>query len=245
MCGRYRLSSAGKVKLAQIFEAEHDLPPEEELAPRYNIAPTQVVAIVRELHGARHLSLLRWGLIPAWATDKAMGNNLINARCETVLEKASFRESFRQRRCLVPADGFYEWKAYGRTKQPYHFGMADAALFAFAGLWDRWRSPQGSWIETFSILTTQANDLLREFHERMPVILARGQYDTWLQTPAEAAKGLTDLMLPWDAASMQAYPVSTLVNRPGNDSPDCAERITLPEQASLGYTLGTPRGEQD
>lgn len=227
MCGRYRLSSAGKVKLAQTFAAEDDLPPEEELTPRYNIAPSQPVPVVRQLEGQRHLGLLRWGLIPAWAEDPSIGYKLINARSETVLEKPSFRDAFQKRRCLVPADGFYEWKASGRTKQPFHVGMADGSLFAFAGLWDRWRSPQGIWIESCTILTTRPNEVARRVHDRMPVILPPQHYATWLQTPPEAARGLTELLVPYEAGPMACYPVSPLVNKPENDSAALIEPVEL------------------
>jgi putative SOS response-associated peptidase YedK len=139
MCGRYRLSRR-KELLAEYFDAEYS---DLDWEPRYNIAPTQPVATVRQVGASRILSSLRWGLIPYWAKDPAIGNRLINGRSETVLEKPAFRDSFRQRRCLIPADGFYEWKKLGRTKQPFLFGMKDDSLFAFAGLWDRWRSPSG------------------------------------------------------------------------------------------------------
>src|SRR5437764_4200437 len=163
MCGRYRLSRADR--LAEKFEAELA----EELQPRYNIAPTQPVPVVRASGSRRVIASMRWGLIPSWAKDASMAQ--INARSETLLEKPAFKETFERRRCLIPADGFYEWKRSGKSKQPFHFGLKDDSLFAFAGIWDRWKSPQGPILESCAILTTAGNELLRDVHHRTPTIL--------------------------------------------------------------------------
>jgi putative SOS response-associated peptidase YedK len=177
MCGRFRLSRADK-QIAEHF----DTPDEMEWSPRYNIAPAQRVAVVRQNseRPVRQFSLMRWGLIPYWAKDPSIGYKMINARAETVAEKPAYRESFKSRRCLIPADGFYEWKKAGKVKQPYHFGMADDSIFAFAGIWDRWKNPQGEVIETCLILTTTPNALLADVHDRMPVVLPLEHYDLWL-----------------------------------------------------------------
>jgi putative SOS response-associated peptidase YedK len=220
MCGRYRLSQP--TKLAEFFEAEADA----DFGASFNVAPTQSVAAVRVLRDHRVLSTLRWGLVPFWAHDAAMGNQLINARSESVLDKPAFREAFRRRRCLIPADGFYEWKRSGKTKRPFHFGLKDGSLFAFAGIWDRWQTPEQTTLESCSILTTSANALVGEIHNRMPVILPQSHYDAWLVTPPEQAEGLLDLLVPFDAGQMRKYEVSSLVNRPQNDSPECVEEVS-------------------
>lgn len=218
MCGRYRLSRRKQV-VEEYFESSSD---EEDWTPRYNIAPTQPVAAIREAGQNRILSLMRWGLVPSWASDISIGARLINGRSETVLEKPAFRDSFRMRRCLVPADGFYEWKKAGRERYPFHFVMKDSSLFAFAGVWDRWRSPAGQVVESCSILTTAPNELLDGVHDRMPVILPQRHYQTWLTAPATEAQRLAELLVPFDASVMQRYPVSSLVNKPENDVPECA-----------------------
>jgi len=166
MCGRYRLS-----RRKQLVEEYFDASGEEDWSPRYNIAPTQPIAVVRQPdNSARGLSLLRWGLIPAWASDPGFGLKTINARSETVTTTASFSQPVRSQRCLIPADGFYEWKRTGKAKQPYCFEVGEGAIFAFAGLRDRWIDPQGKAVETCTIMTTTANTLLSDIHDRMPVI---------------------------------------------------------------------------
>ena len=223
MCGRFRLSRSEK--LAEAFDADVA---DENFRASYNIAPTQPVAAVRPEGTGRVLSKLRWGLIPSWAKDISAGSQLINARSETILEKPSFRESFRQRRCLIPADGFYEWKRSGKLKRPFHFGMKDGSLFAFAGIWDRWKPAQGSVVESCSILTTTPNRLLENVHDRMPVILHQTAYDAWLTTLPEQAEGLMEFLAPFDAEPMRRYEVSPLVNSPNNDSPECAAEVASP-----------------
>jgi len=207
---------------------------DEEWSPRYNIAPTQPVATVRQAGASRMLSMMRWGLVPSWASDISVGARHINGRSETVLEKPPFRDSFRARRCLIPADGFYEWKKSGKQRQPFHFGMRDDSLFAFAGVWDRWKSPAGQVLESCSILTTAPNELLKDVHDRMPVILPRRHYQTWLTAPATEALRLADLLVPFDASLMRRYAVSALVNKAQNEMPECAVEVPNPEmQAKL------------
>jgi putative SOS response-associated peptidase YedK len=222
MCGRFKLEA----KPGRIAE-EFDLAEEPEVTPRYNIAPTQpVLAVVQDRkEPVRHAREMRWGLVPSWATDLSIGNSLINARAESILEKPAFKEAFRKRRCLIPADGFYEWKRAGSTKQPYHFGRADGDVFAFAGVWDRWQSPEGKWIESCSILTTDANALLNEVHDRMPVIVPREQYALWLDPDVEESPDLKEVMRPFDSRQMKGYPVSKTVNSPNNETSACAEEI--------------------
>jgi len=221
MCGRYRLSRPKQ--LVEYFDAD---PPEEDFRASYNIAPTQAVATVRPGAEKRILSNMRWGLIPWWANGIAVGSRMINARSETVLENAAFRDSFRLRRCLIPADGFYEWKKSGKARRPFHIGMKDGSLFAFAGIWDCWKSPEGPLLESCSILTTTPNDLVKDIHDRMPVILPQSHYEPWLTVPPAQADGLLDMLTPFDASRMRKYEVSPLVNRPGNDSPDCVVETT-------------------
>lgn len=214
-------------------ESSEGISDEEEWSPRYNIAPTQSVATVRQVGAGRMLSMMRWGLVPSWASDISLGarhiTQHINVRSETVLEKPAFRDSFRTRRCLIPADGFYEWKKAGKQRQPFHFGMKDGSLFAFAGVWDRWRSPAGQVLESCSILTTAPNELLADVHDRMPVILPRRHYQIWLTAPVAEAERLAELLVPFDASLMKRYAVSALVNKPQNEMPECAVEVANPE----------------
>jgi len=228
MCGRYRLSRRKQV-VEEYFESasqEHEQEEAEDWSPRYNIAPTQPVATVRQSGASRILATMRWGLVPSWASDISIGNRLINGRCETVLQKPSFRDSFRLRRCLIPADGFYQWKKSSKERQPFHFGMKDNSLFAFAGVWDRWKSPDGQTLESCSILTTAPNKWLEDVHDRMPVILPPCHYQTWLTMPAAEAETLVELLVPFDPSLMNRYPVGSLVNKPQNDGPECALEIS-------------------
>jgi putative SOS response-associated peptidase YedK len=226
MCGRYTLSSPGEV-VAELFELV-DVPP---ILPRYNLAPTQEAAVVRiTRRGApRTLDQLRWGLIPTWAQDPAIGNRMINARAESAAEKPAYRDSFFRRRCLVPADGFYEWKKLERkTRQPYLIRRQDRLPFAFGGLWSWWRdwhAPGSEAIETFTILTTQPNDLVRPLHDRMPVILERQDFAAWLDPANTDVAGLRPLLAPPAAAGWEAVPVSRAVNSPDHDAPDCIEPL--------------------
>jgi putative SOS response-associated peptidase YedK len=228
MCGRYVLTTPGEV-LAQIFDTAP--PPEEILeavVPRYNIAPTQQVPIVRSAAtGERELALAQWGLVPHWAKDSAIGNKLINARAETAAEKPSFRDAMKRRRCLIPADGFYEWQKLGKGKQPWLLRMKDARPFAFAGLWSQWKTPQGGApLETCAILTTTPNELTATVHDRMPVILPETTWSRWLDEAAPGAP-FTDLLVSFPAEQMEALPVSKRVNSPANEGPDLIEPVRI------------------
>jgi len=221
MCGRFTLRAPASVVAGQF--ALFELPP---LAPRFNIAPSQPIAVVRLGPGGaeppRELVWLRWGLVPSWAKDPAIGNRMINARAETAAEKPAFRAALKRRRCLVAADGFYEWqnRGSGRRKQPYFIHRKDDRPFAFAGLWESWEGADHSYLETCTLLTTSANDLMQPIHDRMPVILAPESYDTWLDvSSADAAP----LLRPYPSEPLQADPVGTYVNRPGNEGPRCIE----------------------
>jgi putative SOS response-associated peptidase YedK len=233
MCGRYRLS-----RRAQYLRDHYGVDDEVEWAPRYNIAPTQQVAGVRQHPNElkRTFTTLRWGLIPHWASDPNMGAKMINARAETAAEKPAFAEPLRKRRCLIPADGFYEWQRRNGSKQPYCFTMIDDAPFSFAGLWDGWSGPDGQWIRTCSILTTTPNALLADVHDRMPVILAPDAYDLWLDPGFSNLAGLAELMKPYDARGMRRFPVSTRVNTVTNEDEGVCEPLGLSaaEQMELG-----------
>ncbi len=197
-----------------------DAPP---LAPRFNIAPTQPVAAVRLVpeSGQRQLAFLKWGLVPAWAKDRTIGNRLINARAESVAEKPAFRAAFRRRRCLVVADGFYEWQRSGARKQPYFIRLRDDRPFAIAGLWESWEGPAHSALETCTLITTGPNELMEPIHNRMPVILARDDYDRWLDPAIQEPDALCPLLRPYPTSAMLALPVSPHVNNPRNDDPKC------------------------
>jgi putative SOS response-associated peptidase YedK len=193
------------------------------LKPRFNVAPSQPVAAVRTSSpgGARELAFLRWGLIPSWAKDPSIGSRMINARAETVHEKPAFRNAFRRKRCLVPANGFYEWQRQERRKQPFYVRMRDERIFAFAGLWDRWEGEDGSVAETCAILTTAANAALVPVHDRMPVILEPGAYDRWLDLSSGDPASLAPLLVPFPPEEMVAFPVGLRVNDPSVDDEGC------------------------
>jgi putative SOS response-associated peptidase YedK len=218
MCGRYTLASPTE-RLAEEFGVDAA---SIELAPNYNVAPTQQVAAVVDEGGQRRLEVLRWGLIPPWADDPGIGSRMINARSETAPGKPSFRRAFRERRCLIPADGFYEWQRTNGAKQPYYIHMEDGRPFAFAGLWESWSKGGEGEVRTCTILTTGANALVGEVHDRMPVILAHDAYDVWLD-PASERDELTGLLAPYPVDEMEAYPVSRFVNSPSNNDPRCIE----------------------
>lgn len=205
------------------------LPEAPELPPRYNIAPTQSVAVVRaQLGGGRRLDMLRWGLVPPWVKDLKQAPMLVNARVETVMEKPSFRGAFRARRCLIPADGFYEWKTVGGKKQPMYFSMKDGASFALAGLWERWEGPQGAHLESFTLLTTEPNAVVADIHDRMPVILPPDAYALWLDPALGEPERLLPLLGPYPAEAMHVYPVSPRVNAASNDDPSLVEPVSEP-----------------
>ncbi len=220
MCGRFTQS-----KTAAAIARSFDLDEVPDWQPRYNIAPTQAVPTISHASNpsGRQFRLLRWGLVPSWAKDLAMGAKLINARAETVAEKPSFRSALKQRRCLVLADGFYEWQRVNGKKQPYYFRVGEGEPFAFAGLWERWQG-DGTVVETCTIITTQANELLQAIHDRMPVILPAKTYDVWLD-PTTPTPQLQNLLQPFDAAIMQGYPVSTMVNSPTKDTAECVNSL--------------------
>jgi putative SOS response-associated peptidase YedK len=217
MCGRFTLTADNETVAPQF---ELPLPKEMNLAPRYNIAPTQPVAAVRLNRGERELTHFHWGLIPSWSKDAKVGSRMINARSETVTDKPSFRTAFKRRRCLIPASGFYEWQKQNGSKQPVYIQPTDEDLFAFAGLWEVWHSADGGEIESCTILTTTPNELMAQIHNRMPVIVEREDYDSWLEPGDEPEQGL-HLLRPFPSHKMSAYPVSTIVNSPRNDSPEC------------------------
>jgi putative SOS response-associated peptidase YedK len=216
MCGRFSLRTPGPVLAGQF-----DLPDVPALAPRYNIAPTQDVAVVQQQAAGRMLLHMRWGLIPGWAGDPAIGARMINARAETVAEKPAFRAAFTRRRCLIPADGFYEWQRVDGQKQPFYIRLHREQPFAFAGLWESWRGADGTVIDSCTLLTTEANGVLRPIHARMPVILKSDDYARWLDPELRQPEPLLDLLQPYPEAEMQSYPVSTHVNRATNDDPQC------------------------
>ena len=230
MCGRYRLS-----RRKELIAGYFDMVDEIDWEPHYNIAPTKNVGIIRQgrTQPVRKFALVRWGLIPYWAKDPSIGQKMINARSETILDKPAFREAFQNRRCLVPANGFYEWKRTGRSKQPIHIGMQDDSLFAFAGIWDRWKDTSGNLVETCSILTTTPNSLLADIHNRMPVILQPQNYELWLDPGFKDLDTLTAMLKPFDPAQMKCYPVSTLVNSPANDNSACAAEVEPAQRPSL------------
>ncbi len=219
MCGRYSLTTPADT-LAKYFR----LKKVPSIPPRFNIAPSQPIATIRLLNSDPTVVLVRWGLIPSWAKDPGIGNKMINARAETVAEKPAFREALARSRCLVPADGYYEWQREGRMgqrKQPFYIRLRDGRPFAFAGLWERWVGPDGKAVETCAILTTEPNAALKEIHDRMPVILAEAEYDQWLDPAARQAQLLQPLLRPYPPEDMTAYPVSLRVNDPAHDDAAC------------------------
>ena len=217
MCGRFSLGATSRV--GQLF----DLPTWPETPPRYNIAPSQAVPAVIQARetGTREVRPFRWGLVPSWAKDPAIGNCMINARSETAASKPTFRTPLRERRCLILADGFYEWKREGSRKQPYYIKLQNDDPFAFAGLWDRWHPANGQPLETCTILTTTPNELVQKIHDRMPVILPPTVYNLWLDPTIHEVERLQGVLVPYAADEMVAYPVSTRVNSPAYDSPEC------------------------
>jgi putative SOS response-associated peptidase YedK len=211
MCGRFAQRSNPK-RLAKEFKVT-DVP---DIEARYNIAPTQEILAVRESADGREMTFLKWGLIPSWSKDTSIGARLINARSETVTEKPSFRGAFKQRRCIIPADGFYEWQKADGKKQPFFFQMRDESPFGFAGLWECWAGQGREAINSCTILTTEANEVLRPVHDRMPVILHPEEYSLWLEGDEREQDLLKELLRPYPAEEMTGYPVSQLVNSTRN-----------------------------
>jgi putative SOS response-associated peptidase YedK len=218
MCGRFTLTVSGET-IADFF----GLTEVPAVTPRFNIAPTQPVLAVRvpAPSAPPQAALLRWGLVPSWAKDVRIANQLLNARAETAAEKPAFRSALRRRRCLIPADGFYEWQRRDGAKQPYCFRVCGDRLFAFAGLWEHWQDPAGKALETCTILTTQANELVRPIHERMPVILAGRHFADWLNPELQDSGRLLGLLGPYPAEDMRAYPVSAWVSNPRHEDARC------------------------
>lgn len=242
MCGRYELHTQAAA-LALAF----GVPFPAQLRPRYNIAPMQDVPIIRRnTAGERELVNVRWGLVPRWAKDPSIGNRMINARSETLADKPSFRTALKRHRCLLPTDGFYEWKQTpSGSKQPIHIGMKDASPFAFAGLFERWLSPEGEVLDTCTIITTQANALLSPLHDRMPAIIAPVAYDRWLDV---ANEDTAPLFAPYPAEAMMYYPVSLRVNSVKNDDASLIQRVdevATPEPAAAAAEPDEPPPEPE
>lgn len=228
MCGRFTLTADPKA-IQQAFDLDNIT---GELQPRYNIAPSQPVAVITN-QNPKELTYLKWGLVPSWSKDPAIGNKMINARSETAAEKPSFRNAFKRRRCLIPANGFFEWTKQGKKKIPMYIHLEDNPVFAFAGLWEVWQSPDGSELQTCTILTTEPNDLIRPLHHRMAVILKPDTYDMWLSPNELPADVLMPLMTAYPQEKMRVYEVSTQVNSPANDNPSVLEPFDSPRQQSL------------
>jgi putative SOS response-associated peptidase YedK len=222
MCGRYAQFQSGEA-VAELFEIE-SIP---QLSPRYNIAPTQQVATISSdaKTGDRSLKFRHWGLIPSWAKDKAISSKLINARAETLAEKPSFRRAFATRRCLIIADGFYEWQKLGKEKQPFYIHLKGDRTFAFAGLWEEWKSPENEVIESCTIITTTANETIAPIHERMPVILAPETYESWLDPKENDRQKLEQILHLNSQLEVKTEAIATKVNNPKYDRPDCMEKI--------------------
>jgi putative SOS response-associated peptidase YedK len=229
MCGRYSITTAPEA-LRRLFKF---LNPPPNLPPRYNLAPTQDAPVVRlDKQGGRELAMMRWGLVPYWSKGPGHGYSMINARAETVASKASFRSALERRRCLVPADGFFEWRKDGRHRLPYHITMKDGQPFAFAGLWERWKSPAGEKLDSFTIIVTDANAAIAPIHDRMPVILDEAGADLWLEAKPERRDEIVALMKPLPADAVALRRVSTRVNDPDNDDPACLQPVDEAEEGA-------------
>ncbi len=219
MCGRYALLETGELQAR--FDVGGEMP---DLDPRYNVAPTQTLPVVVR-NSPNRVALMRWGLIPSWAKDASGAGRMINARAETVAEKPSYRTALRSRRCLVPANGFFEWRRVGTSRTPYYIHMKDESLFAFAGLYDTWRDANGVAMMTYTIITTEPNALVAPIHDRMPAILHREDEDRWLDPDITDPGAVLPLLHPYPAEQMETYPVSTTVNSPAHDAPGILERV--------------------
>jgi putative SOS response-associated peptidase YedK len=219
MCGRYTLEPVD-----QILERFDITGAELELEPNYNVAPTQHMPVVVR-NSPNRLEFMQWGLIPFWAKDSKIGYKMINARAESVTDKPSFRKAFVSQRCLVPASGFYEWKKTEQGKVPHFIHLKDEKLFAFAGLYDVWRDEDGREIQTYTIITTEPNELMEDIHDRMPVILRREGEETWIDPEIKDKVRLESLLVPYPAEEMEAYPVSLMVNNPRNNNDSLVEPV--------------------
>jgi putative SOS response-associated peptidase YedK len=225
LCGRFLLVSSSK-ELAEQFELDET----PEIRPRYNLAPSQEIAAIRLHHGPqankRELIFLTWGLIPSWSKDPAISQRLINARCETVESKPAFRSSFKKRRILIPANGFYEWKGtQSGARQPYLISLEKFGLLAFAGIYDEWKSPSGDVTRSCAIITTQSNDLIKSVHDRMPVVVPTKDYGLWLESADTASEDFRNLLRPLSDDNFRITQVGMKVNRPDYDKPDCIEAL--------------------
>lgn len=231
MCGRFAF-----LPQPPLFEELFDLPLPEGIAPRYNLAPTQPMGIVRDSPqtGGREFTFVLWGLVPGWSKDMSFAARLINARSETAAEKPSFRAAFRHRRCLVPATHFYEWKRTGKNRQPYMIRRRSREMLAFAGLWERWTDPTGSEVQTGTILTCAPNPFMADIHHRMPVILQRHQFPLWLSAAASERDALIDVCQPYPLDDLEALPVSTYVNNARHEGPETMEPPSTSESAAQG-----------
>jgi putative SOS response-associated peptidase YedK len=239
MCGRYAVTSA-----PEAIRALFGYPEQPNFPPRYNVAPTQPIAIVRLMDGKRKFALVRWGLLPSWVKDPKNFTLLINARGESVTDKPAFSAAMKRRRCLIPADGFYEWKAIGTRKQPYYVRARSGQPLAFAGLWETWTGPNGEELETAAIVTTRANHALADIHERMPVIVPPEAFNLWLDCANVDPETAAALILPASENLLDTYEVSTAVNRTANDSPELIERYTAPAHAEAAPQADTPRAKR-
>jgi putative SOS response-associated peptidase YedK len=218
MCGRFTLTALPRA-VADLF----GLSEAPDVSPRYNITPTQPVPVVADAGRGRKLAMLRWGLIPAWAPPNAGKTALANARAESLMSKPSFRVPLRRRRCLIPADGFYEWRKWEGHSYPYHFRLkGGAGVFAFAGLWDRWQGPEGP-VDACAIVTTEANDLVRPVHDRMPVLLEPADFDRWLDPAVQDPAKVLPLLRPFPAERMEAVAVGAWVNNARHEGPECLQ----------------------
>jgi putative SOS response-associated peptidase YedK len=220
MCGRYTLTSSPEA-LRALFRYEE----QPNFPPRYNVAPTQPIPIVRLVEGKRQFALVRWGLLPSWVKDPKSFSLVINARGETAADKPAFRAAMKRRRCLIPADGFYEWQKAGERKRPFFVHMKSGAPLAFAGLWETWTGPNGEELETAAIVTTDANRTLKPVHDRMPVIVPPAGFDLWLNCAEVDATTAAALIAPAPDNLLEAYEISTAVNRTANDNPKLVERL--------------------
>lgn len=221
MCGRF-VTVIPYEELRQIFDLIEST---TRVEPRFNIAPSQQVAVVRSTGEHNILDSMRWGLIPSWAKDASIASHTINARCETVAEKPSFRHAIKYNRCIIPISGFFEWTHSGGKKTPHYIYLSDGSPMGLAGIWEHWRSPEGEELETFSILTTSANSLIQPLHDRMPVILQPSDYDLWLSKNAHNPHNLVHLYQPFPAGKMALHEVSNQVNNPRFDSPACIAKV--------------------
>jgi putative SOS response-associated peptidase YedK len=240
MCGRYAVTSAPEAIRTLFGYAE-----QPNFPPRYNIAPTQPIAIVRLVEGKRQFALVRWGLLPSWVKDPKSFSLLVNARGESLADKPAFKAAMKYRRCLVPADGFYEWKAAGTRRQPYYVRAKSGQPLAFAGLWETWTGPNGEEMETAAIVTTRANRALAGIHERMPVVVPPEAFNLWLDCANVDAETAASLVTPAPEDLLEAYEVSTAVNRTANDNPDLIGQYTRPSENEPAPRRPAKRARKD